>query len=314
MTEPALRHVPAHVAAGVREGALAQAEVVSRRQLHRLGVTRWMIESNIRADRWRLHGHQSICLHTGDLGPAASRWYAVHEAGPRAAVDGISALQHAGLKGFEVNHVRVSIPRGAPAVRRPGLVVRQTRRLERADVVPVGLPRVRVPVAAVRAALWATSDRQAATILAMVVQQRLCTATTIGEALLRVRRDRRRKLLERTVLDLMGGAEAMGELDVARICRRHRLPAPTRQQVRRTPRGTVYLDVEWEEYDLVLEIDGIHHLGAAAVVKDALRHNDIALLGRTVLRFPVLGLRVSEPDFVEQIRQGLRAGGWRDAA
>lgn len=188
-----------------------------------------MIRANLRADRWRLHGRQSVCLHTGELGPAAARWYAVHEAGPRAAVDGISALQHAGLKGFEVEHVRVSVPRGAPAVRRPGLVVRQTRRLQRTDVVPVGLPRVRVPVAAVRAALWATSDRQAATILAMVVQQRLCPANAVGEALLAVRRDRRRKLLERTVLDLMGGAEAMGELDVATICRRHRLPAPSRQ-------------------------------------------------------------------------------------
>jgi hypothetical protein len=159
--------------------------------------------------------------------------------------------------------------------------------------------------------LWAVSDRQAATILAMVVQQRLCRAVDVGEALLAVRRHRRRKLLEAVVLDLLDGAQAMGELDFARLCRTYGLPAPERQAVRRTSSGTAYLDVYWPAYRLLVEIDGIHHLKVPAVVSDALRQNELALASDTVLRLPLLGLRIAPDDFMRQVRDGLVAGGWR---
>jgi hypothetical protein len=306
----ALDHVPSRLRPALLDLATVQDGVVSRRQLHRLGVTRWMIAANLRARRWRAHGRQSICLHTGDLAVAAARWYAVIESGPRSALDGVSALEAAGLTGFEHDTIRVSVPRGAPAVRRPGLMVRQTRRLQRSDVLPVGVPRVRPPIAAVRAALWAVSDRQAATILAMVVQQRVCRAEDIGEALLDVRRHRRKKLLEAVVLDLLDGAQAMGELDFARLCRTYGLPAPERQAVRRTSSGGAYLDAYWPAFRLVVEIDGIHHLKVPAVVSDALRQNDLALASDTVLRLPLLGLRIAPADFMRQVREGLVAGGW----
>jgi hypothetical protein len=310
----ALDHVPPALQPALCDLATAQEGVVSRRQLDRLGITRWMIATNLRAQRWALHGRQSICLHTGELPATAARWYAVIESGPRSALDGVSALEAAGLTGFEHDTIRVSVPRGAPAVRRPGLMVRQTRRLQRSDVVPVGVPRVRPAIAAVRAALWAVSNRQAATILAMVVQQRLCRAEDVGEALLAVRRHRRKKLLEAVVLDLLDGAQAMGELDFARLCRLHGLPPPDRQVVRRTSNGTAYLDAYWSAFRLVVEIDGIHHLRAPAVVSDALRQNDLALTSDTVLRLPLLGLRIAPADFMRQVREGLVAGGWGSVA
>lgn len=180
--------------------------------------------------------------------------------------------------------------------------------------MPVGLPRVRVPIAAVRGALWATSDRQAATILAMTVQQRLCRAVDIAEALLAVRRHRRKAFLEAVVLDLVDGAQAMGELDFARLCRTYGLPKPDRQVIRKTSNGRAYLDVYWREYRLVVEIDGIHHLKVPAIVSDALRQNDLTLAADRVLRVPLLGLRSTEAQFMDQIRAGLVAGGWRQLA
>lgn len=298
----------------VREFTYAQAGVVSRRQLLGLGLTRWQIKAQLRAGRWRAHGRQTISTHTGELSAAAMRWYAVFEAGPRAAIDGVSALEAAGLTGWHAETVRVSIPRGAPAVRRPGLLVRQTRRLREDDVIQLGLPRVRPEIAAVRAALWAVSDRQAATVMAMAVQQRLTTAEAIGRALLDIKRHRRRKFLERVVLDLLGGSQSMGEIDFARLCRVYGLPRPDRQSIRTTSKGRVYLDVYWHRYHLVVEVDGIHHVKVPAVVADALRQNDISLEADVVLRVPLLGLRVAEAEFMRQIRQGLVNGGWRSKA
>lgn len=268
----------------------------------------------MRAERWRRHGRQTIALHTGELDADAMLWHAVIEAGRRAALDGVSALVAAGLKGFTLPAVRVSVPRGARVVKIEGLDIRQTRRLRRSDVVGAGIPRVRPSIAAVRGALWLPTDRAAATLLAMVVQQRLTSAEAIGQALLDVRRDRRRRFLETIVLDLIGGAESLGELDFAGMARRRGLPEPDRQVVRRGRDGRLYLDVFWDAYAVVVEIDGIHHAFAENLVNDALRQNSVSLQRATVLRLPLLGLRVAEAAFFEQITTALAAGGWGAAA
>lgn len=302
-------------AALVHDLATTQDGVVSRRQLLALGLTRWDIAAEIRAGRWRPHHRQTICVHTGPLGERARLWHAVIEAGSRAVLDGTGSLLAAGLVGFDVELVRVSVPRGGKILASPGTSVRQTRRLRPPDIVAVGIPRVCTPVAAVRAGLWAVSDRQAALLLTMTVQQGLATPEQIGKALLDVRRDKRRQLLERVVLDLMGGAESLGELDIAVICRRRGLPTPDRQVVREGKNGRYYLDIFWERFRLVVEVDGIHHAWAASIVGDALRQNDLSLQGLTVLRLPLLGLRAAEDAFFDQVEAGLTAAGWtRDMA
>ena len=58
-------------------------------------------------------------------------------------------------------------------------------------------------------------------------------------------------------------------------------------------------------------MDGIQHSWAQQIVGDALRHNTIAIAGDTVLRLPVLGLRVCPDAFFDQIRAALDAAGWR---
>jgi very-short-patch-repair endonuclease len=135
----------------------------------------------------------------------------------------------------------------------------------------------------------------------------------VGEELLRVRRDRRRGLLHAVVNDLLDGARSLGELDVGRELRRRRLPSPARQVLRQDSRGRYYLDLHWPDFKLVVEVDGIHHSWAENVVGDALRQNALVLDGDTVLRLPLLGLRLCPDDFFGQVEQALRAAGWRSA-
>ena len=144
----------------------------------------------------------------------------------------------------------------------------------------------------------------------MTVQQRLVTADDVGVALLQVRRDKWRRFLEAIVLDLLSGAQSLGELDFAKLCRRHGLPEPDRQAVRKGPDGRTYLDVWWDRYGVVVEVDGIQHQWVQAIIPDALRQNRVSIDGETVLRVPVLGLRVASAEFMAQIAAALRAGGW----
>ena len=293
----------------LRDLADQQGGVVSRIQAYAVGVTRAQVRAHVRARRWRRVGSQSLQLSTGPLTPTGRFWAAVFEAGPRAQLDGVSSLIASGLTGFRADDIRVSVPRGARVRRARGLDIRQTRRWDAGDVAPSGIPRTPVPVAAVRAALWAATDRQAALLLTMSVQQNLTTPENLGLAALRVKRDRRRRLLHEVILDLAGGVRSLGELDFARECRRRGLPEPTRQVVRRGRDGRYYLDVAWEAWGVAVEIDGIHHAWALHVVGDALRQNDVTLQDVLVLRLPLLGFRIARDEFFAQIGEALRSRG-----
>lgn len=288
--------------------------MVARKPLYALHVTRWEIRGRVRAGRWQLVGDQSVCLHNAVIDRVGQRWAAVFQGGPRACLDGASALIASGLERYEVDRERVSVPRGARVRRTRRYDIRQTRRWHSDDIVQTGIPRTRVPVAAVRAGLWAVTNRQAAYVVTLTVQQGLASAEAIGHELLRVRRDKRRGLLHTVVNDLLDGARALGELDVARELRRRGLPAPQRQVLRRDRRNRYYLDLYWPDHGLVVEIDGIHHAWAENVVGDALRQNALVLDGDTVLRLPLLGLRLQPDDFFAQIEAALLAGATRRAA
>ena len=285
--------------------------MVSRPQLYDLGLTRWEVRAHLAAGRWQRCGRQTVVVHAGPLPEAALRWVAVLEGGPRAFLDGVSSLQAGGLTKFDSAVIRVSVPRGAKIRRVKGVDIRQTRRWAADDLAPgSGVPRSRNDVAAIRAALWARSDKQAALVLTMAVQQGLVTPEALGVEMLRIRRDRRRALLHAVLLDLLGGVRSLGEREFARECRRRGIPEPSRQVVRRGRNGTYYLDVIWDEWDVVVEIDGIHHLWAQNVVSDALRQNDVTLQDAVVLRLPLLGFRVAIDEFFDQIQRALVARGW----
>lgn len=265
--------------------------------------------AELKAGRWAAHHRQTVAVHTGVLSEQASWWSAVFEVGAGAALDGSTALRAAGLEGF-ADTLHVSMPKSSRPRRPRGVVVHETRRRRPGDLIQVGIPRVRPPIAAIRAALWARSDRQAALVLAMSVQQRITTPDALTEAFSAVRRHRRRRFVGQVLVDLSTGAQSIGELEFARLSRKFGLPEPDRQVRRRGPDGMFHLDVHWSPYDVVVEIEGIHHLEAAQALADASRQNELTIGNKRVLRIPVIGLRVSPGHYLTQVARLLRAGGW----
>jgi len=212
------------------------------------------------------------------------------------------------MRGYD-DPVNVAVRKSRRHHKPRGVVVHETRRLVDGDVVEVGIPRLRVAVAAVLGALWAKTDRQAALLLVMSVNQRLTTPGQLSDVLARVRRDRRRRLLLAVVADIADGVRSMGELDFAGLCRRYGLPEPDRQVIRKGPRGRIYVDAYWDRWGLVVEIEGMHHDAPENAVPDALRQNSISITTGTVLRIPLLGLRTDRDAFMAQVEQALRASG-----
>lgn len=286
-------------AAAAMEQADDQDGIIRRSQLRQLGITRHHIRNEVAAHRWAVVGDQTVAIPAAPLTPRARLRSAVWESGRDAALDGVAALLAAGLTGFTQEIIDVSIPHRITDQKVIG--VRTHRRRAMPPVVAGGIRRVHPAVAVLHAAHWAMSDRQAALIIALAVQQRLVSTDHLFQAWSKVTRTRRRALLTAVIRDVCAGAHSLGELDFAGLCRRYGLPKPDRQVVRRTPQGRVYLDVCWTGIGLVIEIDGGHHGLALQPVDDALRQNDIVIEGRRVLRIPVLGLRINEDAFMRQV-------------
>ncbi|MDQ3526496.1 MAG: hypothetical protein M3424_01105 [Actinomycetota bacterium] len=224
--------------------------VVSRSVLRQHAVTHDDVRSEVRAHRWTALGRHTVFL--GDLaaagvdpvcgpdGPVARAWWAVWESGSGAMLDGVSALIAAGMTGFTTDAVHVSLSTSSAFYPLPRVVPHwPTRRIRQPGG---GLPRTVPELATLHAATWAVSDRQAALLVAMPVQQRLVNAPRLLELWRTVRRSDRRELLDGIIGDVCDGAHSLGELDVAGLCRRYGLPQPTRQAVRTERKGRVYLD------------------------------------------------------------------------
>lgn len=280
--------------------------VASRAELSAVGISRHDVRSEVDGGRWLPHGRQTIAVHTGPLTTVARCWVALFETGTAiTAIDGATALQHAGLKGYDDDDLHVSVVHNHNTERLEGVRIHKVIRRVTGELIDSGLTRTRPEVAAIRAAHWARSDRQAALVLLMTVQQRLTTPMRLAAAQRLVRGRTRRSFIRAVVRDIAFGVQSLGELDFARLCRARGLPEPSRQVVRQTPAGRIYLDVGWDDVDLVVEIDGAQHRWGLAVTKDNLRQNDITLSGDRVLRIDIIGLRLATDRFMDQVALGL---------
>ncbi len=109
-------------------------------------------------------------------------------------------------------------------------------------------------------------------------------------------------MIAENIRDVAGGSLSEYELLFVRLCRRYQLPTPDRQRRRRDATGRWrYLDAEFDEVCLVVEIDGQQHTEVLACWEDMMRDNDlVARDGKWVMRIAGFALR-REPDRVADV-------------
>lgn len=255
---------------------------------------------------WSRPGCHTVNICASDDSDRARWWLALWESGRHSVLDGPTALIAAGLTSWTESEIHVSVPNNATVRSLRG--IRHHRLRDIGPVLASGLRRTRPEVAVIRSAQWARTDRQAATLVVMTVQQRLVAPAQLLERWSQVHYSARRAVLHHIIQDVCNGAHSLGELDFAKECRRRGLPEPDRQVVRMGGRGRVYLDVFWDQANLHVEIQGAHHYAGLQVVEDSLRFNDLGLRDKnlTSLQVPVLGLRTRPNAYFAQIAQALK--------
>ncbi|WP_298801233.1 hypothetical protein [uncultured Pseudokineococcus sp.] len=293
------------------ELARVQEGCLGRSQLRRHGVGPDVVRRRVGGGRWQRVGPRVVALHAGPLPAPAQRWAALLHAGPGACLGAWTALAVHGLEGWDRDDVHVVVARGrSRGEPLAGSALHLSHRWREEDVTERGGVRLhRVERAAVDAAAWSAGERTACGLLAAVVQQRLTTPARLAAALEGVGPVRHRGALVAVLADLAGGSQAMSEVDLAALCRRHRLPPPVRQAVRVDGVGRRrYLDAEWQLADgrrVLLEVDGVGHLDPRRWYDDLLRAAEVSRPGETVLRLPALALRLDEARVVALLRAHL---------
>ncbi|HEX7186638.1 MAG TPA: hypothetical protein VF423_00300 [Actinomycetes bacterium] len=281
----------------LRTTAGGQSDVLSRAQLLRLGVDRHMVDRRERSGAWRSIGPRVVVLHRGTLTTEQRWWVGVLHADldaddgrHRSALTGPSAAEAGGLAGFETPIVHVAVEHGREIsdLAHPLVTVdvHQTRHLEADQVHPLlQPPRLRLPRAVVESASAVAIDRprRARALIAAAVQQRLVRpgdlrAFTVGRRTIPGRR-----LLLETIADAAGGAHSLPELDFLRGLRRAGLPEPTRQMTLRRANGTWYLDNDFDEFRVTVEVNGLQHYELLQSESDDLRRAVMQVIGRIVV-------------------------------
>ena len=158
------------------------------------------------------------------------------------------------------------------------------------------------------AASWAASEKGATAITAASVQQGLVRASDLRAVLGRLTRQPRRALLFDVIDATDGGSLSVYEVEFLHLCRRYRLPLPSRQVRRADSAGRArFTDAEFDDYGVVAEVDGAQHMEIATWWDDLDRQNDLVIdHGRTVIRFVGLALRMRHRVVVRRLHDCLR--------
>jgi hypothetical protein len=285
-------------------------QIVTWAQLRRAGWTPGRIRAQLDAGRWQRWGY-AIARHNGPL-TRTQRWQAARlHCGRRALLTGLTAAEAYGLRGWERGEVHVLVPLGARTSTKCPFPLRVHRvrdwdavRRDRAALVQVR------PQALVVAAGSLADPRSACGLLAAAVQQQITSVAALRRCVEDAGRLRHRRILLAALGDVEQGAQALSEIDFARLCRRFRLPPPVQQLVRREPGGRRrYLDATWRRDDgrlVVVEVDGALHLDARRWWDDQTRQNELVLGDAIVLRFPSIVVRTQAEAVAAQLRRALR--------
>ncbi len=258
-----------------------QAGTISRAQLAELKIARRVRDTLLRRRELVPVLPGVYVNHTGrptrEQRVIAAVLYAGH-----SALHLDTALDHPGSSGL----IHVAIDASRRVRRQPGIRIHRVVGLEdkvRWNLTP---PRIRPELAALELAHRASSDLDAIAALTGVVGARQTTAQRLVEALAARSRVRRRAMLTDLIEDLAAGTHSVLEHGfLTHVVRPHGLPEPTdRQSPRIGALGSEYRDIEYADFDTVVELDSRWHDNDKASDRDADRDLDDLASGQITPR------------------------------
>lgn len=265
-----------------------QSGVVSRRQALAAGLAPHDIRRLVRRREWAAVHDGVFVTHTGTPSWTERAWAAVLAVAP-AALCHDSALRLSdgpGRRGRRSDDpIHVAVDRKRTVLAPDGVVLHRLARLDSRVLWHRSPPCVRVEEAVLDLAAEAPGEYEAIALLADAVQARRTTTERIRSALDGRPRIPRRRFLVDVLDDLGSGAcSVLEQAYLTRVERAHGLPRGLRQRAAWSA-GRIYRDVDYDEYGLVVELDGrTFHDTARSRDRDLDRDLDTVVEGRLTIR------------------------------
>ncbi len=271
----------------LREFARPQGGVFTTSQAADLGVGYEVIRSQIAAGRWeRLH--EGVYL-MGNMRPGefSSRWAALLASGDGAVLSHATAAHIYGIRrSTPGSQIHVSIPAERIEVSVPGARVRRSRLLPGKGATYQGWPITTAADTVLDLIAEMRSPHDVVALLTDACRSKSVSAEEILKAMGRRKRQRHRQLVKDVLADVIGGVESLLEHKyLVRVERPHGLPHGRRQVKARAHGVAIQEDVEYDEFETVVELDGrLGHEGSGRH-RDRRRDNANTVGKKATLRY-----------------------------
>lgn len=296
-----------------------QDGMVARWQARRFGMSADAIGRRVRSGAWRITHPGVYATFTGRLDRPAQMWAALLHCSTWASGDGDldAVLSHetaADLHGFAEDTSRVihvTIPHGRRLPKAvAGVQVHVSRRLEQARHPALTPPRTRVEDTAVDLTQTARTIDDAINWLAVACGKWRTTPARLVAAIDVRKRLRWRAELCYALADVAEGSHNIFELRYHRnVERAHGLPKARRQRYRKADAQSQYDDVEYEDYDTIVHLDGKVHRYRERV-RDRKRDNRAVVRGDDPLRFGWFDIDEEPCESAVDVATVLLRNGW----
>jgi hypothetical protein len=289
-----------------------QAGVLTRAQMMAAGMTRHALYDRLDRGRWqRLHAGV-YATYSGPLARQSLLWGAILGARPGAVLCHETAAElHGLLEPGKDNAIHVMVSRGRPVAPMTGVVVHYSKRAQIARHPALEPPRTRLEETVLD---LAEAERTATGAVSWILSACASRRTKPGlllDAMAARPRMRRRTLLLATLSDARIGVHSILEHGyLYRVERPHGLPAGSRQRRTRSGGTARYEDVRYEEYGVIVELDGQAAHPDGERWRDARRDNASAATGLITLRYTYADVVDRPCRIAGEVARALRSRGY----
>jgi hypothetical protein len=262
--------------------AREQAGVVSRAQAFDAGVTRTVLSRLVADGRWGRLDRGLYLVPDVPVSWLGRIWAGILLGGEGARVGGHAAAVLSGLDDGEPLPIEVLVPFGRHLSNRDWVRFVQERDGVRKRSSRAEPPRIRIEDTVVDLCA-AAPDSVVIDRITTAIQRRLTTCSAV-QAALDARRIPNRRFVQTVLDDVASGVHSgLEHTYLHDVERAHGLADGSRQRAR--PSRTGFLDVLYEDYALVVELDGrVGHVGEGRW-RDRRRDNVHTRAGLRTLRF-----------------------------
>lgn len=296
----------------VRALAASQDGVVTRAQLRDLGVPRSLVRGELRGRRWQRPFPRTYVTFTGPMPFRTRVWAALLYAGADAVASHSTAAHLQELVDQPPARIDVLVRHGHRVRQRPGIKVRQSRRIDVVRHPARTPPQTFLEDTVLDLTDLASRPETVVDVVLAACQRRLTTAARLTLKARGRKRLRWRRLLAEVLSEAGEGVLSPLERRYYRdVERAHGFPRGRRNRPEGPAGRRRYRDVRYRRWKVLVELDGRAAHPEESRELDDLRDNElVAEEGSRTLRYGWRSVSGHPCVVASQVVDLLRSGGW----